>query len=329
MMINHLWTSIEQTHKLKVLEQEPMSRHTTYEIGGPADYFAEPSTVEALIDLLTVAKEKNMPYLVLGKGSNVLVADKGIRGLVISLGEHFGRFGFLGNFPGEDDYHWNLQHLHQRPVLNHRGKAYFYSEAGASMIDASRYASSQGLTGLEFATGIPGSVGGAIFMNAGAYEGSTVDVAKLSYYLDEDLKIKALEGTDQGFGYRMSAFQKGEKIILSTCYVLEEDDPQIIKDRVNDYTARREHSQPLDMPSCGSVFKRPEGHYVGKLITDAGLKGKAIGGAQVSLKHAGFIVNQGGATAQNVLDLIHFIQDEIYNRFGVHLETEVRRIGDY
>ncbi len=371
-----------------IREQEILAAHCTYEVGGPADYFCEPSNLAELQAVLSDCARQGLPVTVIGKGSNLLIADRGIRGMVICLSDEFSRHGLLPAAVGSsrgwgggvgsggglaqvssdgastgslrpkppssvssalDDYQMCLANLSvgseagsqagseanlqvdplATPEADEDGYVWYFAEAGASMIDVSLYASSLGLTGLEFACGIPGTVGGALYMNAGAYGGSTEDVAAITWYLNDQGEILSASWDEQKFGYRRSFFQDIGGIVLGTCYRLKLGDVDEISETIADLTQRREKSQPLEMPSCGSVFKRPEGYYAGKLIMDSGLQGYRIGGAEVSRKHAGFIVNVGDATAQNIADLITYIQKTVKERFGVTLETEVRFIGEW
>lgn len=283
-------------------EHEPMSEHTTFQIGGPADVFVCPETPEELSDCISACKEAQVPYMILGLGSDLLVGDKGIRGVVISLSE-----GMVG--------------------VTAEGRR-LVCQAGVPIIEASNMACELGLSGLEFACGIPGSVGGAVFMNAGAYDGQVKDVLESVRVIDAEGNISNLNADELNLSYRHSRLQEEELYCVSATFLLEEADQDKIRAKMEDLTERRESKQPLDMPSAGSTFKRPEGHFTGKLIIDAGLQGTQIGGAQVSTKHAGFLVNTGGATADDVHALIEHIQDVVEKNFGVHLEPEVRFIGE-
>lgn len=324
-----LWDEIEKNYQVSIKRGEDMAGHCSYELGGPADYFCEPADVQALIAVLRVCREQHIPVTIIGKGSNLLVADKGIRGMVICLAGALARQGYLKTCPGRDAYPALLTELADLPAADAAGDVWFFSEAGASMIRTAKKVSAEGLTGLEFACGIPGTVGGALYMNAGAYDGSTEQVAAISYYLDHNYEIQAALGDEQQFAYRSSFFQRENMIILGCCYRLHQGEQPAIDEKIADLTARREKSQPLELPSCGSVFKRPPGYFAGKLITDCGLRGFRIGGAEVSLKHAGFIVNQGGATAADVAAVIAHVKKTVKEQFGVQLETEVRFTGDW
>ncbi len=286
----------------RLLLNEPMSKHTTFRIGGPADYLVLPASAREVSAVLIVAREYGMPVTILGNGSNVLVLDKGIRGLVLKFGATMGRISHIG--------------------------ATVKAGAGASLGDVSRYAAAHGLTGLEFAVGIPGSIGGAVFMNAGAYDGEIGCFVAAVTAVCPDGKLKRLSHDDIRFGYRDSVFQHNGCIICEVELALAAGDDAAIGRKMSDYTTRREAKQPIEMPSAGSTFKRPPGHFAGTLIEQAGLKGFKIGGAQVSVKHAGFIVNAGGATAADVLNLIKEVQRQVHERFGVRLQPEVRIFGE-
>ncbi|WP_350343489.1 UDP-N-acetylmuramate dehydrogenase [Proteinivorax tanatarense] len=274
--------------------------YTTFEIGGPADIFITPSEVDQIIWAVTISKELQIPYYILGKGSNILIDDKGLRGIVIYLGENFSK----------------------STVLDNKIKA----QSGASLEEVSKLAMEKSLTGLEFAVGIPGSVGGGIFMNAGAYEGQLGDVVdEVTGILEHEVVTYTKD--DLEFGYRSSTFQKEGVIILEATLRLEKGNKEKVKSYIEDLTTKRETKQPLELPSAGSVFKRPQGYYAGKLIQDSGLKGFSIGGAQVSEKHCGFIVNKGNATSQDVKNLVAHIQKTVKEKFGVELKRELKYLG--
>jgi len=286
-----------------VKECEPMQLHTSFKIGGPADVFVAVSTMEQLKMLLECVKEHNLPLMLVGNGSNLLVKDTGIRGIVAKLEGDFCRAELI------DD------------VTIKCG-------AGAALSAFCHTALENSLTGLEFAWGIPGSVGGAAFMNAGAYGGEMKDVVVECEYITPDGEIGVINAQDCAFGYRESIFQREKLYVISVTVRLEKGDAAEIRALMDDILGRRKDKQPLELPSAGSVFKRPVGYFAGGLIEQCGLKGAAVGGAQVSVKHAGFIVNTGGATCQNVLDLIAHIQETVKENTGVTLECEVRAIGD-
>ena len=285
----------------QLLENEPMSRHTTFRVGGPADVMFLPESEEQLMVALQAAKTAGVRAVVIGNGSNLVVKDGGIRGLVIVLGEGMAAVARVENI--------------------------ITAWAGASLARVSAYAQASGLSGLEFASGIPGTLGGGCAMNAGAYGGQLSDVLIDAEVL-LDGEIHTLTREELQMGYRTSLPLREGGIVLSARFALTPDDPEAIAGRMRDLNARRRDKQPLNYPSAGSTFKRPEGYFAGALIEQAGLKGRSVGGAQVSEKHAGFIVNTGGATASDILTLIAVVQDEVQARFGVRLETEVRVLGE-
>ncbi|WP_338626227.1 UDP-N-acetylmuramate dehydrogenase [Selenomonas sp. TAMA-11512] len=286
----------------RFLQQEPMRNHTTFKIGGPADYLILPSSLEELTRVIEILKRYDVPHQVLGNGSNILVLDGGIRGGVIK-------------FESAMAY------------MRREGKTITVG-AGALLKDVAAFAADEELTGLEFACGIPGSVGGAVFMNAGAYEGETKDVVARVRAVTSDGKIVTYAGDALRFGYRKSIFQKTEEIIAEVDFVLRKGERKEILAKMEQLQVRRESRQPLEMPSAGSTFKRPTGHFAGTLIEETGLKGFSVGGAQISMKHAGFVVNKGDATAKDVLTLIEEVQKRVYNTKGVKLHPEVRIIGE-
>lgn len=286
---------------LNILIDEPLKNYTFTKTGGPADALVFPGTKEEIKALIDYANEKNIPWLVLGNASNLIVRDGGIRGIVIMLTE-------MNQIKVDHDL--------------------VISQAGAKLIDTTYVALDHSLTGFEFACGIPGSIGGAVFMNAGAYDGQLEDVFESTQVLLADGTIETWTKEQMDFGYRHSAIQEQPCIVLEATFKLEKGDHAAIKQRMDELTEIRQIKQPLEYPSCGSVFKRPVGHFTGKLIQDAGLQGLKWGGAQISEKHAGFIVNVDNATATDYLELIAHIQQVIKEKFDVDLETEVRIIGE-
>lgn len=285
----------------QVLQNEPMSRHTTFRVGGPADVMFFPDSSEQVASALALAKEENIPSIVIGNGSNLLVRDGGIRGLVIVLGEGMAAIARNGH------------------VIT--------AWAGASLARVASYAQAGGLSGLEFASGIPGTLGGGCAMNAGAYGGQISDVL-LDAEVLLDGRNQTLTCEQMQMGYRTSLPLSRGGVVCSARFQLTPDDPNVISERMRELNARRREKQPLNLPSAGSTFKRPEGHFAGALIEQAGLKGCSVGGAQVSSKHAGFIVNTGGATAADILELMGLVQQKVLDRFGIMLEPEVRVIGE-
>ncbi|MCQ2381146.1 MAG: UDP-N-acetylmuramate dehydrogenase [Acidaminococcaceae bacterium] len=285
---------------IKILFDEPMSKHTTFAIGGIADVFAVPSAENELLQLSNIAKQYNLPIVFLGNGSNVLVNDKGIRGLVVSM-----------------------KGLEEIVVKN----TTITAGAGVLLGKIANVAADNELTGLEFAAGIPGTVGGAVYMNAGAYDGQISDIIKSVRVLQENGKIVTVTLDNLKFGYRHSILQDKKEIVVSASFDLKKDNRDNIKQKMLDFQQRRRDRQPLNYSSAGSIFKRPVGYYAAVLIDECGLKGLTVGKAMVSDKHAGFIVNTGGATANDVLTLIKQIQDIVFEKKGVRLETEIVVLG--
>lgn len=298
--INHCMAALrEAVPEIEVVANEPMSRHTTFAIGGPADLFISPKTTEQLAGALAAIRSCGVPFLLLGNGSNMLVADAGYRGAVICTTE------MDDVRAGEDGT--------------------LVAQAGALLGRVARRAQRAGLTGAEFSGGIPGSVGGAVFMNAGAYDGQMAGIVEKTEYLDGEGNLRTLTGEEHCFGYRSSAFRAHpDWTVVRTTMRLQPGDPAAILDKMNDFAQRRRDKQPLNYPSAGSTFKRPEGYFAGRLIEDAGLKGVSVGAAQVSEKHAGFLINRGGATCDEMLRLIELVQQRVREKFGVELECEVR-----
>ena len=284
-----------------LLVDEPMSEHTTFEIGGPADFYVIPEDFDEVRDVITACKDAGADYFVLGCGSDLLVSDEGYRGVIVAVAD-----GLMGVSVEGDQ---------------------MCCQAGVGLREASEMACELGLSGLEFACGIPGSVGGACFMNAGAYGGCMADVLKEVRVLLPDGSLDDVAVEDLALGYRQSRIADEGWVVLSATFDLDRGDPEKIRATMDDLTHQREEKQPLELPSAGSTFKRPEGYFAGKLITDAGLKGYQSGGAAVSKKHAGFVVNVGGATAADVHAVIEHVQDEVERTSGVRLEPEVRFLG--
>ncbi|TQS76497.1 UDP-N-acetylmuramate dehydrogenase [Ornithinibacillus gellani] len=289
------------TSKNNVLIDEQLHKHTYTRLGGAADYFVTPETYEEVQAIVKYANKHHIPFTLLANGSNLIVKDGGIRGIVMNLYK-------LGS-------------------IQTNGES-IVAQSGARIIDVSREALQQKLTGLEFACGIPGSVGGALYMNAGAYGGEIKDVLVSTVVVDQQGELRTLTAAELDLSYRTSNIPTHGYIVLEATFALKNGEYDEIKAVMDDLTFKRESKQPLEYPSCGSVFKRPPGYFAGKLIQDSGLQGKQIGGAQVSLKHAGFIVNKDHATAEEYIDLIHFVQASVKEKFGVALEREVRIIGE-
>jgi len=286
---------------LNLVFDEPMSRHTSFKIGGPVSVMALPSSAEELMAICREARSAGIRPFIFGNGTNLLVQDEPLDIFAVKT------------FDG-------LSGLRLTP------QGGICAMSGTLLSSLAVFAQKNALAGLEFAHGIPGTLGGAVSMNAGAYGGEISQVVESTEYLDEDLEIKAVTGSGHGFSYRHSVFSDSGKIVVSSVIRLTPGDPAVIKERMEELSAKRRSSQPLNMPSAGSVFKRPAGGYAAALIDSSGLKGCAIGGAQVSEKHAGFIVNLGGATCNDVLRLVEHIRETVYKEHGVELQTEIKHI---
>ena len=286
-----------------VRRQEPMSLQTTFRIGGPADLFVTPGSIQAVADSIRICKETQTPYAVIGNGSNLLVSDTGYRGVIIQIGRN----------------------LNQVSVNGEEIRA----QAGAMLSVIAKTALSESLTGFEFASGIPGTLGGAAVMNAGAYGGEMKDVLTEVTVLTREGEIRTVPAGKLEMGYRTSLAAKNGWIILEAVLKFQKGDAEAIRGRMEELKMQRVTKQPLDLPSAGSTFKRPEGYFAGKLIMDAGLRGFTVGGAQISEKHCGFVVNKGGATAEDVRNLICAVQKKVQEDAGVKLEPEVKFLGEF
>lgn len=280
---------------------EPMKNHTSFKVGGPADILVTPKSYGEVVKTIKLCNDKKMPYYIVGKGSNLLVRDGGFRGLIIKLTE-----------------------LKSINVIEDK----IIVQGGADLCSVSDAALEHSLTGFEFACGIPGTVGGAVTMNAGAYNGEISQAIESALVVDKDGNLLTLNREELELGYRISAVQKYGYTVLEATFKLNKGEYDKIKQRIDDLTRKREEKQPLEYPSAGSTFKRPEGYFTGKLIEESSLKGYSIGGAQVSEKHAGFVINKDNATAKDVLELIAYIQNTIKERYNVDLHPEVRIIGE-
>lgn len=293
---------LETLPSTRVREEEYLRHHTTFKIGGPADLFVEPTTMAELSFALRTIHEFDVPVTIIGCGSNILVKDGGIRGAVVSV-------------------------RHMTQIMDCNDNVLCIG-SGYMLKDASEFAWENGLTGLEFAIGIPGTLGGAVFMNAGAYDGEMSHVVTAVRAVDFQGNIKEYDASHLDFGYRHSVFHDNHEVIGEVIITLKPGDKNVIKARMDELTEKRESKQPLEFASAGSTFKRPPGYFAGTLIEQTGLKGLSVGDAQVSHKHAGFVINTGSASAKDVLDLIAEVQRRVYDQHGVHLEPEVRMIGE-
>lgn len=284
------------------LANENLDKYTSFKIGGPAEFVLFPKDEGGLIECLKILKHDNIPYIILGNGTNVLVSDEGFKGAVIILRNTLNSISIDGNI--------------------------VTAGAGATLRDVANFILENSLTGFEFAHGIPGTVGGGVIMNAGAYDGELKNVVRSVRLLDNDLNIRTFSNEEMLFGYRKSIAQDKNYIILSAEFELQEGDKALIKEKMDDFWNRRVTKQPLDMPSAGSTFRRPEGYFAGKLIDDSGLRGFRHGNCGISEKHCGFVVNYGGATAKEVKETIEIVQKVVFDNFGVLLKREVKFIGD-
>lgn len=295
-------------HLLNILDEkdikldEPMKKHISFRVGGPADILVKPRAEEQIKNIIDFAKKENIPYIVKGNGSNLLVRDGGIRGIVIEITDNF-----------------NSYEIEDKIIK---------VQSGALLSIIGRAALKQNLKGFEFAAGIPGTIGGALAMNAGAYGGEMKDIVKSVRLMDTDGNIFNFSNEDMQFGYRKSILSKSDYIVLDAEIELEKGDYEEIKEMMKDFSNRRITKQPLNLPSAGSTFKRPEGYFAAKLIDDSGLRGLTLRNAQVSDKHCGFVVNLGDAKASDILDLMYVVKSTVKNKFGVTLEEEVKILGE-
>lgn len=287
----------------KVFLDEAMSRHTTFKIGGPADYFLQPTSWKEIQSVLNICREEKIPYFILGNGSNLLVSDKGYHGAIIQL----------------------FRNMNEIEVNGTEIRA----AAGALLSGIAAAAKNASLTGFEFAGGIPGTLGGAVVMNAGAYGGEMKDVLKEVTVMTKNGEILTIPASQLELGYRTSIVKKEEYLVLEAVIGLQEGDQEAIKAKMRELTEQRVSKQPLEYPSAGSTFKRPEGYFAGKLIMDSGLRGYRVGGAQVAEKHCGFVINAGGATAADVVKLMQDVSDIVKEKYGVTLEPEVKFLGEF
>lgn len=286
----------------QILKDEPMDKHTTFRAGGKADYLVMPSNEEQVRDLVLLLKKENVPYYVMGNGSNLLVRDQGFKGVIIQIARKMNQIRVEGET--------------------------IYAQAGALLSKIAAQALGEGLTGFEFASGIPGTLGGAVMMNAGAYSGEMKQVIVNACVLTSAGEIAVIPADLMELGYRTSVFAKNQDIILSAQLKLEYGNEAVIREYMDELKEQRVSKQPLEYPSAGSTFKRPEGYFAGKLIQDAGLRGFQVGGAQVSEKHCGFVINKDHATATDILSLMEQVSDKVEEKFGVRLEPEVKIIGE-
>lgn len=296
-----------------VLTDEPMFKHTTFRIGGPAAFMVKPESIEQIQKTVTMLHNHQIPFYIVGNGSNLLVSDEGFSGVIIQLGERFSKYEFL--------------HEAESSAVDKNNIVYVKVQAGAMLGKLANVLASYSLTGFEFAAGIPGTIGGAVLMNAGAYGGEIKDILVRATLMDRDGNILELAGNQMEFGYRTSIASRKGYIVLEAVFALKTSAREAVLEKMKELAAQRREKQPLEYPSAGSTFKRPEGYFAGKLISDAGLKGFTVGGAQVSEKHAGFVINIGNATAKDVIALTDVVHDKVLELYGVTLELEVKKLG--
>lgn len=298
-MLNKL---ISIVGKENVFQNEVMSRHTTFKVGGPADYFVTPHTSDEIKEVISLCKKEDIPYYVIGNGSNLIVKDLGYRGVIIQLYKNFADYRIEDNK--------------------------VYAKSGIMLSKLAKHIYEAELTGFEFASGIPGTLGGAVTMNAGAYGGEIKDIIVSATVLDNEGNIITFSKDELKLSYRKSIISEKKYVVLETEMILKKGNKEKIKECMDEFSRRRIEKQPLEFPSAGSTFKRPEGYFAGKLIMDTGLAGYTVGGAKVSEKHCGFVINAKNATASDILELIKDVQEKVYDKFGVNLETEVKVLGD-
>lgn len=290
---------------------ELMKTHTTFRIGGAADYYVTPQAEKQIADVIAFLKKSDIKYIVIGNGSNILVSDEGFRGVVVELGDGFSDYEFLQDSQDNSD------------------EVLVKASAGMKLTRLGNQLAANGIAGFEFATGIPGCIGGAVRMNAGAYGGEFKDILVSAKVIDDEGVIRELSADELELGYRTSIVAKSNMIVLGATLKLRKGEPDIIRNNISELAAKRRQKQPLEYPSAGSTFKRPEGYFAGKLIMDAGLRGYLVGEAQVSEKHCGFVINRGNATAADVRTLMQNVSDIVEEKFGVRLEPEVKMIGEF
>lgn len=305
--------------KENVLKDEPMSRHTTFRIGGAADFFVKVQTISQLQEAMRYLKKEQIPFYIVGNGSNLLVRDEGVRGVVLQLGERFSGYEFLHETPGSVVQSGTAVDKNQ--IVMARAKA------GSLLGRLGKEFAEYSLSGFEFASGIPGTLGGAVYMNAGAYGGEIKDILVRATLMDMDGSLFEFTNQQMQFGYRKSIAAEKNYIVLEADLALHVSSKEEVLAKMAELSAQRRLKQPLEYPSAGSTFKRPEGYFAGKLISDAGLKGFSVGGAQVSEKHAGFVINTGNATAADVIALTDAVRDKVFEKYGVKLELEIKQLG--
>ncbi len=315
----------------QILIEEPLAKHTTFQIGGPAEFLLLPETNNQVVSVIKFCRESNIPFYVIGNGSNLLVSDKGYRGIIIKIGQYMSNI-IIQPYNRKDD---NIQDSPNSETDTQEvpaGEETLYlvkAGAGVLLSKLANVIAEHELTGFEFASGIPGSLGGAVTMNAGAYDGEMKDSIIGATVADQSGNILYLNKEELKLSYRKSIIQEKNYIVLDASFVFPLGDKEEIRNKMNNLNERRRDKQPLEYPSAGSTFKRPEGNYASKLIMESGLRGFQVGNAQVSEKHCGFVINKGGATATDVMTLITEIKRIVFDKYGVMLEPEVRLLGDF
>lgn len=303
-MIKYILSQLETfMDKESLLIDEPMKNHTSFKVGGPVDLMIIPKTEDEIVNILKLLTNQKLPFYIMGNGSNLLVSDKGFSGVVIKLYDNY------NDFSVDEDI--------------------ITAKSGILLSKLAKVALRHNLGGFEFASGIPGTLGGAVTMNAGAYGGEMKDVLISAHVVDRQGNISEIVNGNLELAYRTSSIQKRDLIVLSAKVQLKKAPYEEIKSKMDELDYKRKDKQPLEWPSAGSTFKRPEGHFAGKLIQDCDLRGHSIGGAQVSEKHCGFIINKGGATASDILNLITHVQERVFEKFGIRLDTEVKKLGEF
>lgn len=321
--------------KENVLKDEPMSRHTTFRIGGAADFFVKVQTISQLQEAVRYLKKEQIPFYIVGNGSNLLVRDEGVRGVVLQLGERFSGYEFLHETPGSVAQKdtaavsgaGQTAQIPAGTAVDKNQIVMVRAKAGSLLGRLGKEFAEYSLSGFEFASGIPGTLGGAVYMNAGAYGGEIKDILVRATLMDMDGSLLEFTNQQMQFGYRKSIAAEKNYIVLEADLALHVSSKEEVLAKMAELSAQRRLKQPLEYPSAGSTFKRPEGYFAGKLISDAGLKGFSVGGAQVSEKHAGFVINTGNATAADVIALTDAVRDKVFEKYGVKLELEIKQLG--
>lgn len=310
-----------------VLTGESMAKHTTFKVGGNADYFVTPQTEAQLKSVLLACKEAKVPYFIIGNGSNLLVSDEGYRGVIIQLYDKFNKIEYFQNLSAEMNAEIKVRDSNSESMEEEKHYCVVKAQAGVMLGKLGNELAKKGITGFEFATGIPGTVGGAVMMNAGAYGGEMKDILAFVTVMDQNGMLQELTVDEMELGYRTSVVGRKGYIVVSATFRLAYGDRNEIQKNIAELASKRREKQPLEYPSAGSTFKRPTDYFAGKLISDAGLKGYTVGGAQISEKHAGFVINKGNATAMDIIQLTDDVRMKVKEKYQVDLELEVKKLG--